>query len=420
VLDPVTRLRATLGLPRRVVEADRLPDGSFELELEVMADGHGTAIIVEGLDATGAVVAIGGTPPLPIAAIDADLAIYLAAPMSIAAAPVMLDPPRSEMGSTLMSYGVLFAGGRNASGNAVADLDIYNAYTHSIESGEDMPAPRRGIAAGSSSSGYAYLFGGADDTANAGTFWRFDADIAPDGSYFLLDDVPDVARAGEVAAPLGFEQFLVTGTPPIVLDGFAGAIVAAPGVLGLPPVATSVQLNVPGDERIFTIIAGAGAGATGLVQLGNGMFSEVGGSAPDALRTGHGIVPTPDDDVVVLGGGVAGSPVNSAYRYRPVNTNLSAFVDVLGVPRIDAAIATNGELVVVAGGTDAGGNIVGDVEVLDLETLDWVASLPLLVPRTRAIARPLNNGTILIAGGVDATGAPVGTIELFTPFLGFE
>ena len=44
-----------------------------------------------------------------------------------------------------------------------------------------------------------------------------------------------------------------------------------------------------------------------------------------------------------------------------------------------------------------------------------VAIVPMVVPRTGAVARPLANGQVLVVGGVDATGAPVATVELYTP-----
>ena len=54
-------------------------------------------------------------------------------------------------------------------------------------------------------------------------------------------------------------------------------------------------------------------------------------------------------------------------------------------------------------------------EVLDAETLERVATLPMLVPRREAAAVALASGQILIVGGVDAAGAPISVMELFTP-----
>lgn len=415
VLDPVTTLRATLTSPLRVVEAPRGP-GGFDLELEVDADGRGAVVLLEGFDAAGQVIAVGASPPLPLVALDADIRIYLAAPQSLAAAPVTLDPPRTELATAVLPYGVLIAGGSTTGGAPTADLDIYSAYDHEMAAGLDLPSPRRGMALGLSTNGYAYLFGGADVAGTpSGLAWRFDTDAQPAGSYVDLDDEPTLARVGEVAAPLGFEQFLITGEPPALLNGFTG-VMPVTSVVRLPPVAVSVQAPTL-DAPVFTVIIGTTAGSSGVVELRDGVFTDR-SAPPDALRTGHGAVPTPEGAVVAIGGStIADGPIRSAIKVDPLLATVLAFPDVLVTPRNDAAIATNGEVLVVAGGTDGAGVVLGDAELIDLATMTPIATIPMVVPRTGASARPLANGQIMILGGVDAAGMPVGTIELFTPLI---
>ena len=54
-------------------------------------------------------------------------------------------------------------------------------------------------------------------------------------------------------------------------------------------------------------------------------------------------------------------------------------------------------------------------EILDLTTLAHRTTVPMVVPRTGAVARPLADGQVMIVGGTDAAGQPVGVVELFTP-----
>lgn len=415
VLDDVVRVRLVLSNPLTVVEADRAADGSFELALDVVAEGPSGEVLLEGLDADGEVRAYGRTPPLPIAAIDAAIRVYVAAPMSMAEAPVRLEPARADLGASTLEYGVLLAGGATAQG-AAADLEIYNAYDHALQRGMDLPAPRARPTVATGITGYVYLLGGeAADGAPASNLWAFDTTIPPDGAYAVDDLEAAYARAGAPVAPLGSDVFLVGGSPPLVVEGLLlrGTALDDPPALGGG--LASVQRQDDPGAPIYTLAIGAGAGASGVVRLAAGVFTDEGAAPPDAARDGHAVVATVDDRVIAIGGGDAGGLLASAVVADPALRTYASRPDVLATPRRDAAVAATARYLVVAGGTDADGAVVDDVEVLDVVTLARVATLPLRVPRTGAVARALPNQQVLIAGGRDADGAPVAELELFTP-----
>ena len=415
VLDDVTRVRMVLSQPYTVVEAEREPDGSFDLVLDVIADGPSGSVLLEGYGADDTLLAYGRTPPLPIAAIDASISIYLAPPMSLAAAPGADGYARTEIGSGLLEYGVLLAGGRDADGEPTSDLVIYNAYDHELQRGDDLPAPRAGASVGTGITGFAYVFGGeAEDGEPRGTLWRFDTTAADGGDWLANDEDPSLARAGAAIAPLGSDAYLILGTPPVLLEGL---------LLRTSPLATPTSLGGGAasiqDERdpllpIHTVIIGEGAGTSGIVRLSGGVFSEQAAPA-DALRTGHAVVATVDDRILAVGGADASGPLASVIVADPIRGRYESIADVLATPRTDAAVAATATYLVVAGGRDATGAVVADAEILDVETLAPVATLPLVVPRAGAIARALPNQQILIVGGAGADGAPVETLELFTP-----
>jgi hypothetical protein len=416
VLDDAVRARVTLTSPRTVVEGERTADG-FALDLEVPADGGAGVLLFEAFDAEGDVVAVGQSPAFPVAAIAADIAIYVAAPMSLAASPAVLSPARRELAVGPLAYGAIVAGGIDASGAASSELSIYNAYSHALQVGEPMPSARSELSLMVGTAGYAYLFGGRDGSgAVSGVAWRFDTRSAPDGEYVQLVDEPSQARAGAAAAPLGLERFLILGSAPLVLDGLGGSlgVVEEPAMLGGQ--AVSIEAVAPGEATasIFTAIVGDGAGATGVVRLRGADFTDV--TAPaSALRTGHVLLDMGDGTLLAIGGEVAGEPVADAVRVDPVAGSAEAEADVLITPRRGAAIARVGAYVVVAGGRDAGGALVADAEVLDAASLAPVATIPMVVPRTGARAQALPSGQVMIIGGTDAADAPIATIELFTP-----
>jgi hypothetical protein len=412
ILDQVSHARLRLSDPETVVEAERTQAGELALDLDIPAAGGSAVITFEGLDDTGQPVVVGRTPPLPISAVDADIVVYAAAPTSLAEAPVPLDPARTAAGVTALSYGALFAGGRDGDGAPVDDVAIYNAYVHDFEEGVPLPAPRADPAVFAGGRGQVYIFGGDDGDGPTGTLWRFDTTVPPAGNFTELADDPALARSGAAAAPLGADRQLVTGDPAIAVDELYGGVTEiedAPPLGGEP-----VAFYAGGSLRV--LIAGDGTGTNGAVLVRGGAFVDL--DAPAAVRrTGHAALLLPSNRIAILGGVTDAGPATSAVVFDPATDGFEVIDDVLATPRAGAAIAVAGDRILVAGGTDASGELVGDAEVIDAGTLDPVAVLPMVVPRSGATAAPLANGQILVAGGTDADGAPVDVLELFTPTM---
>ncbi|HEU5059144.1 MAG TPA: hypothetical protein VFU21_21575, partial [Kofleriaceae bacterium] len=162
LLDRIQRARLTLSNPTEVVEAERDEDGELSLSLEVVAEGQASTARLEGFDAGGDLVALGLSPVLPVAAVDAVIALYVAPPLSFAEAPVALEPARSEAAGALLPSGALLAGGRDADGDPLSALVIYNVYDHGLQLGLDLPAARAQMTALTGPSDFVYLCGGLD------------------------------------------------------------------------------------------------------------------------------------------------------------------------------------------------------------------------------------------------------------------
>ncbi|HVV85347.1 MAG TPA: hypothetical protein VHE35_19930, partial [Kofleriaceae bacterium] len=414
LLADVVTARLTLSIPRREVTATRDADGKFHLSIDVAADGPSSNVTFEGLDAGGALVAYGCSGPLPIAAIDADVAVYVGAPGTLAAAPVPLDRPRADAGTADFSFGVLIAGGLDPAGAASAAVDVYDVYSHSLQRGLDLPAARRAPTVAPGVTGYAYVFGG-DDAAGAptGTLWRFDTTVSPAGAYLMLADAPELARSGAAATAIRPEGFLVTGAPPqapAVIDGLTSTVTALPATPAMVGTASSITTA---DGSSIAAVAGAGTGTSGLAIVTTAGVSDEQAPA-GAARTGHGAA-VGDGVVTLVGGAIGDTLATTGVRLELVHRLYSEREAGLATPRRDAAVAQVGGQILVAGGTDADGHVLADAEVLDAFTLDHVATIPLVAARTRATAHALSTGQILLVGGVDADGAPVGTMEIFTP-----
>lgn len=396
ILDGVQTLRMEVTNPRTVVMAERSGDG-FELVIDLPAEGTTAAILVDGFDADGALVANGATPTFAFGGMTGAVVVYMAAPDSVAVAPESLAVARSEIGVAALPYGAVFVGGRGADGVASGAVDLYNAYNHTLQEGMALPGARAAAAVSASQTGV-HIFGGVDEGgAPRATLWRFDPQVAPAGAYVEIGDKSGFERGGERFVTVADEQFLLTGTPPAELFALDGSLRERSGIATLPTAGVTL-LGVDGMRAAIF------AGESGVVRYRNGTFETL--SAP--ARAGV--------EVAAIGGGkalvVCGT--TDALRVDAATGTSDTVAGVPGVAKTGCAVAATARHLVIAGGTTTSG-VDGSVEVFDSATLERIATATLAVPRTGAVAVALPNQQILIAGGIDAAGAPVATLELFTP-----
>ncbi|HEY1559042.1 MAG TPA: hypothetical protein VGF94_29675 [Kofleriaceae bacterium] len=400
VLDAATELRLVLTNPHQVTTASR-GSGGFSLALDVPANGDTTSLIVDALDGTGATIATGSSPAFALGGTDAAIVVYMAAPNTIGAAPAQFATARSALGSGVLMYGAVFSGGLDASGAATTELEIYNAYDHSLIEGLAMPDARSAQIVAVGSTGLVFLYGGNDSTgATTETLWSFDTTVAPNGSYSQLATT-SLPRAGEPAVPISSNEELVPGMPAIDLVGPTGSATAVTDVPSLPSAGASVLDTDGTATAIF-------ADATGVVRYHAGAYDAP--AIAGGARAGAAVVALPGSGAIAIAcgtpDGVSIDAATEAVTPRP---------GVPGVAKTGCAIAATARVVLIAGGTLATGGLDPDAQIFDAATFAPVATVPLVVPRTGATALPLPNGQIVIAGGVDASGAPIATIELFTP-----
>ncbi|HEX5063399.1 MAG TPA: hypothetical protein VFV99_28680 [Kofleriaceae bacterium] len=399
LLDSVQQLRMTLTNPRQVTTADRTAHG-FEISLELPASGEDTAILVEGFDAGGALVANGASPAFPTGALNGRIVIYMAPPLSVGASPAVLSPARSEVAAAPLTYGAIFAGGRLETGPVSDAISIYNAFDHSVVVGLPMPAPRTALALATGGNNAAYMFGGSDDAdAPTADLWRFDTNARPNGAYLDYGAKDAFARTGQSAVPLANEQFLITGAPPAQFSGLNGEMIARDEIAALPAAGVSLIANDGKPTSIF-------AGPSGVVRFREGTFTTL--SIPEAARPDANVVALPGGKVLVVCG------TTDAVRIDAASGDAETLPNIPSVAKTGCAAAATSRFLIIAGGT-AAGTIDGTVEIFDAATLAPITTAPLTVPRTNAVAIALPNGQILIASGLTPSNAPVSTLELFTP-----
>lgn len=412
-----SQLRLTLSDPKTVRVVDKQA-GGFALDLDLTVAAQRATLRIEALDAASQVLAWGETPPLVLGPITADIAVFIAPAQTFATAPVAFAPARAQMGVAGLTFGVLFAGGVDATGIARDDVAIYNAFTHAFQVGKALPQARVAPTVAANGTKYAYIVGGDDPAhAPAPSGWLYDIGVAPNGAYFDLSATLP-APVGQLAVPLaatGTNRFVLSGPTAAVLDGAALSETAIAPAIGVPArgatvVGASVNAFFIGDRGAASAIVKVDAA---------GVASEL----PDIAilhRTGHAVVAR-GADLLIVGGGATAALASSIIRIDTATMATTSFDAALSPPRRDAAVAfaDGGRWLVVAGGIDATdggpGTVLQTADVFDAATMVKVATVPLAHARTAASATALANGQILLAGGVDATGAPIAELELFTP-----
>ena len=392
VLDAAQALKVVITNPHQEFQATRDATG-FDLSIDVDHAGASGAILIDAYDASGALVATGESPPFPIAAVDAAVAVYMAAPRSLAAAPVALPLGLTGLGVGALNYGVIFAGGTDDTGAVSGNVSIYNAYDHTLSAGLALTVPRTGIAVGVSQSGVVYLFGGTDGAGSAtGTLTRFDTTVAPSGSYSDLSNHPELARTGQRMVAAGADEQLVTGTPVAVIAALGTSVTAR---------STPTSLPAAGDAQTTSdgVATAVFATDTGLVRFRDDVVDTIAATVP----TRPVVTAMAPDSFAIVG--------DTTQLLAFDATTGTVTTGTLATARTGAAVAATDRYLLVAGGATA--------ELFDVGAgqrgFAPVATIPMVVPRTGASAVALPNGQILIAGGVDTAGMPVATIELFTP-----
>jgi hypothetical protein len=389
VLDNVQTIRLTVTEPHQVVEATRTSKG-FDLNVEFGSDSKPGAIIIEGLDANGTLLACGQSPGIPFSAITAGITVFVAAPNSVSLSPVTLTTARSEIAGSRLSYGAVLAGGRDTTGAPTTDVGIYNAFNHTFAVGASLPDARTGLAVTTAANNQVLMFGGTGGDGNpTGTLWQLDTTVAPAGSYTTLTDQASYARTGQIALTVTGVGFPISGAPPLLFDG----------------------TNLNAHTEITTLGAAGGGGANGaavfigdsIIQFANNAFTPIGPG-----RANAGATTRSDNHVIVAGGG---APLTTdVLDINPDTGAINTVTGALSVGRTNPSVAATSRQIVVVGGTDAAGAVIPSADVLDATTLTLITTVQ-VEPRTGTYAVGLPTDQVLIAGGTPGSA----DIELFTP-----
>jgi hypothetical protein len=386
--DPFTfaaQARFTIGDQMQSVP---VTNGHFSFSIDLDPPKDAEPIIVEALDSAGNVIGHGQTPALALQPIDqGPFSVWVGRPGTVAAARAALAAGRTEIaafGAT--GLGVMFAGGRDATGAALANTAVYDVYTHAIIQSEDgslkpMTTPRAGAAA-TASSPRGIVYGGAQSTGigTAGGALASGELFDPSGGG-LWSAVPASAATDAAYAPqttiLGSGSALVSGGLSATGDAITSALlISTSGTITLTPLSPMVAKR---------------------------------------YRHASGAARFPDGDGALLIGGLAdgdpGPPVE-----RLIGQAFTTFTANGVENRWDATATALSGGVLLVGGTIPGASgrvATTSVVFIPTETTGDPQRYDTLLPTPRAQhTATLVGDDLLLCGGVDATGAPIASCEL--------
>ncbi len=428
----IQRLRIQLTSPVQTVESDRSGSG-FSLSFSADANGGNGQFLLEGFDGNSTLIAVGESPLIPINAIDADITIFVAPPLSVAATMGAISQPRQKMSVGATEFGAVFVGGIDGGGFASANVDSYNAFTQqelnvgALQDGSGSNTPRVQSALAVDAGGDVYIYAGSDADGNpTSTLFQLDPTIIGSGAITLLGSADgSLARGATVAVPLDTpDEFALSGMP--VIEFSTPESIMALSQAGITGAAAPAAAVVGSDGEVTAMFIGDGNPGSGVLRFhGEAIDLPIGN--PSVLRHGHALTGAPGGVIVELAGVIDGSdaPTADAVVFDAAAGTATTKPATLTTARLDAAVAATQRYLIIAGGqsddvpctVQAPCTLVPTVEILDSTTLGLKAMATLTVPRTGASAVALPNDQILIVGGTDANGAPIGTLEMFTPDL---
>lgn len=426
------QVRVTVGTHVKTADVN---GGKFNLKVEFKPLKDPAPILVEALDANGAVFASGKTPPLPlVAGTSTEIAVWVGRPGTIVPAKAVLPSARTEMATaTVQGLGAILAGGREATGGPIASTVIYNIYTHSIIETTPTLQARAGAVATGSTGARAIVFGGS----TMGSIGAFEAPLATgelfdpsvgNGLWTPVPVEPTDARSFANATVLTSGATLVSGG----LGATGGRLNSAAFLQTDSGTARQTAISTPmaaarvghavatarfpdGDGAILFGGLGADA-ATGIVaeRLIGQSFSAYDLGLPN--RDFASATTLPDGSVLITGGLGPSGVESSAIHIIPASPPQVLVIDgLLSVGRQHHTTTLAGDNVLICGGDDNAGNAHSTCDLITAGTLNYKTSLNMTIGRTKHAAIPLETGPILIAGGVGTDGKPVNVLYLYTP-----
>ncbi len=170
----------------------------------------------------------------------------------------------------------------------------------------------------------------------------------------------------------------------------------------------------PTDEPLILIVMiGPGTHITKLVIANQDINWVAPAVQLNYSRDGHRFTPIPDYKILVVGGG---SKTLEIYNYKDDKVDISK--DMISDRKGHQIINLSDSSVLIAGGVDENGNIIGKTEIYNPISNTLINTGDMNIPRKDFRLTLLHNNNVLASGGIDKDGKVISTLELFDPLTG--
>jgi hypothetical protein len=422
-------------------------NGKFDYSIKQSPLKDKGPVLVEALDGAGNVVARGVSPSIPLAAADAQVAIWVGRPGKVqrAAAQIgfnqqmsdgstaFVPEGRAEMGTAnVAGMGVIFAGGRGSDNKASARSFVYDVYTHTSIATADMQKARAAPVVAPLTSVKAAVYGGAASDGLGMTG-------APEPSIELFDPSVSIGLWATLPMDAFVPRSYADGT--VLLSGStlvsggadgngnaldSAALINPDGAVKLSAIASPMASPraghavaparfVDGDGALLFGGLGSRTGSVAERLVGQSFSAFDIGAVPN--RDHATATRVPNGDILILGGRSA-TGVESSGLLISLGGNppaVTALPDVLSVGRTAHSATLAGDELIVCGGADGTGMPQATCDVIDAKSYARKRTIALSDARSGHSASTLDNGLIILAGGIGTDGRPLSSIELYTP-----
>ncbi|HEX9105039.1 MAG TPA: hypothetical protein VF997_22665, partial [Polyangia bacterium] len=253
-------VRFTVGTDGAHVTTVPVSMGHFSYKVSFKPNDMTGPVLIEGLDAGGTVVAHGQTPYLLLSAVDqGPISAWIGRPGRVAPAAAALPKAIAETASTYVpGLGILYAGGRDATGAALPDTAVYDVFTHGIITTAPMDKARAGAIAAATTNVQSVAYGGAQSSG-------FGSASAVDGELQLFD--PTVGVGVWAALPVdtfparAYATKVILSSGAILITGGVDASGAALSSAGLVNNSGAIKLGTLSSPMAAARVGHAGAAA---------------------------------------------------------------------------------------------------------------------------------------------------------------